>query len=68
MKTARKITIQVPAELLKSAQAYTGEGITPTVRRGLERLARAKAYEELLKMKGKVRLDIDLKKLRADRR
>jgi hypothetical protein len=36
MKAARKITVEVPAELLKKAQDASGRGITQTVRTGLE--------------------------------
>jgi hypothetical protein len=36
MDTARKIIIEVPAELLKKAQRDSGSGITQTVRTGLE--------------------------------
>jgi len=32
MKTAKKITIQIPEGLLKKAQKSTGSGITPTIR------------------------------------
>lgn len=37
MKTARKITVEVPRELLKKAQLASGTGITQTVRTGLRR-------------------------------
>ena len=68
MKTSRKVTVQLPADLLKDAQEYTGEGITPTIRRGLEQLRHAAACEGLLKLRGKVRFSLDLKELRRDRR
>ena len=32
MTTAKKITVDVPEELLREAQAQTGEGISETVR------------------------------------
>jgi len=34
MQTARKITVEVPEELLEKAQKASGEGITQTVRSG----------------------------------
>ncbi len=68
MKTPRKVTVELPSELLKEAQEYTGEGITPTIRRGLEKLRQAAAYEGFRKLRGKVKFSLDLKKLRADRR
>ncbi len=64
----RKITLQLPAELVERAQACTGKGITETIRLGLERLAVAEAYEGLRKLRGKVHLDINLDDLREDRR
>ena len=68
MEDIRKITVHVPEKLLERAQEATGEGITETVRKGLQVLAASKAYEELLAMEGKVRFSIALKKLREDRR
>jgi hypothetical protein len=35
MATARKITVEVPSELLEKAQRASGTGITQTVRTGL---------------------------------
>ena len=66
MRTAKKITIQVPDDLLKKAQQATGLGITPTIRQGLELLAASRAYEKLLRLKGKVKFSLDLKSLRED--
>ena len=68
MKEVQKITVPVPAESLRRAQAATGKGIAETVRLGLDLLASAKAAEELRHLRGKVRLDIDLAELRRDRR
>jgi hypothetical protein len=68
MSAARKITIQLPADLLRKAQRSTGEGVTATIRRGLELVAAESAQEELRRLRGKVAFSIDWKKLRADRR
>lgn len=68
MAATQKVTIEVPAELLRRAQRSTGEGITATIRRGLELVATRTAYEELRRLRGKVRLSIDLDELRQDRR
>ena len=65
---AQKITVEVPAALLRKARASTGLGITPTVRRGLELLAASRAYEKLRRLKGKLRFSIDIEQLRRDRR
>ena len=55
MEPARKITIEVPADLLDKAQRASGAGITQTVRTGLQLVAASNAYVRLRKMKGKVR-------------
>jgi hypothetical protein len=67
MGELRKITVQVPADDLAMAQAYTGEGVTETVRAALKRLASMKAQQELRKLRGTVRFTIDLDSLREDR-
>lgn len=64
----RKITVHVPEELLQKAQRETGEGVTETVRQGLGLLAASRAFERLRRMRGAVRLELDLDDLRADRR
>ena len=68
METQRKITVYVPEDLLRRAQESTGKGITATIRRGLEMLSASKAYEELLKLRGKIKFSTNLKDLREDRR
>lgn len=45
----------------------SGQGITPTLRRGLELVAAKDAYAEFIKLKGKFDLKIDLDELRSDR-
>ncbi len=67
MQTARKITVQLPKDLLRKAQAATGEGLTPTIRQGLELVAASGIYERLRKLRGKVKFSINLKQLREDR-
>ena len=68
MKDTQKITAHVPAESLRRAQAATGKGIMETVRLGLDLLASAKAAEGLRRLRGKLRLDLDVAELRRDRR
>jgi hypothetical protein len=63
----RKITVEVSGDLLESALASTGKGITQTVRRGLELVAAGRAYEELRRLRGKVRIGIELEAMREDR-
>jgi len=67
MQTARKITIEVPSDLLDQAQDATGAGITQTVRAGLELLAASQAYAKLRQFKGKVHFSRSLADLKADR-
>lgn len=67
MDAARKITVHVPAELLRRAQDATGEGITPTIRKALELVAASGTFEEVRRLRGKVHLRVDLTKLRKDR-
>ena len=67
MNTAKKITIQVPAGLLKKAMISTGEGITPTIRQGLRLVSAIPAYEGLKNLKGKIKFSLNLKKIREDR-
>lgn len=68
MGANKKITVLIPKDLLRQAQDSTGEGVTATIRRGLELLRASKAYEGLRQMRGKVVFSINLKKLREDRK
>lgn len=68
MAGTRKITVHVPDELLKKAQRDTGEGVTETVRQGLRLVAASRAYDDLRRRRGSVRLALNLDKLREDRR
>lgn len=67
METARKITVEVPPELLAKAQLACGSGITQTVRAGLELLAASQAYSRLRELRGKVQFSLTLEELKADR-
>jgi hypothetical protein len=67
MGDLRKITVHVPADDLAKAQAYTGEGVTETVRAALKKLASLKAQRELLDLRGTMKFTIDLDELREDR-
>ncbi len=68
MQPVKKITVQIPGELLRKAQKATGLGITPTIRQGLQLVAAGRAYERLRRLRGKVRFSLDLRVLREDRR
>ena len=68
MAQARKITVEVDENLLRRAQKQAREGVTGTVRRGLEILAAADAYEKLARLRGKVKFSTTLATMRNDRR
>ncbi|MGC2529486.1 MAG: hypothetical protein WA639_17175 [Candidatus Acidiferrum sp.] len=67
MATARKITVEIPPDLLKKAQRASGKGITQTVRTGLQLLAASQAYDRLLQSQGKVRFSRSWQALKDDR-
>jgi hypothetical protein len=67
MENARKITVEVPRELLERAQRASGTGITQTVRIGLQLVAAWHAYARLRKLRGKVHLSRPAAELKADR-
>ena len=67
MGTARKITVEIPGELLERAQEASGSGITQTVRTGLQLLAASKTYDHLRELRGKVRFSRTAAELKADR-
>jgi hypothetical protein len=62
----KKITVEVPEDLLMAAQKE-GEGISDTVREALALRARDQAYERLRSLRGKVKWAVSLEKLREDR-
>jgi hypothetical protein len=67
METARKITVEIPSNLLQRAQEASGGGITQTVRTGLQLLAASKTYDRLREVRGKVRFSRTAAELKTDR-
>lgn len=67
MTETRRVTVELPRNLLERARRTTGEGITATIRRGLELLAARQSYRQLRKLRGKVRLSVDVDALRLGR-
>ena len=63
----RKITVEVDEDLLDRAKRQARDGVTGTVRLGLEILAAADAYEKLLGLRGKVKFSTSLAAMRKDR-
>jgi len=64
---SRKITVEVPQDLLRKAQRASRSGVTQTVRTGLELLAASRAYAHLRQFHGKVRFSRTLAQLKQDR-
>lgn len=67
MAATRKITIEIAEDLVERALRSSGEGVTATVRQGLELVAAGRAYRDIRALRGKVKLSLDLERLREDR-
>jgi hypothetical protein len=67
MERARKITVEVPPDLLERAQQASGAGVTQTVRTGLQLVAASRTYARLRQLRGKVRFSRTAAELKADR-
>ncbi|HTC62194.1 MAG TPA: hypothetical protein VK709_05080 [Candidatus Saccharimonadales bacterium] len=67
MGKTRKITIEVPSDLLDKAQRASGTGITQTVRAGLQLVAASQTYARLRQLRGNVRFSRTLAEIKADR-
>ncbi len=65
---ARRVTANLPADLLEAARKITGKGITETIIEGLEQVKRRRFYERALALHGKVHLNVDVEALRGRRR
>jgi hypothetical protein len=64
-EATKKITANIPAELLERAQEATGLGITETLVAGLLELRRSRKRSALRGLRGKVRFQLDLKTTRS---
>jgi hypothetical protein len=64
----KRVTVNLPAKLLASARGVSKAGITETLVEGLELIARRRAAERALKLRGKLDLNIDLDVSRERRR
>src|ERR1700680_4346492 len=56
----KRVTANLPADLLQGAMAVTGQGITATLVEGLKLVRRSGALEKALRLRGKIQLDVDL--------
>jgi len=63
----KKVTIELPEELLEKAQQATGSGITQTIRTGLQLLAASQAYAHLRQVRGSFRFSQTVAQLKDDR-
>lgn len=59
-KQVRRVTANLPVDLLKKARHVTGQGITETLIKGLEMVRRAGAAKKARGLFGKLNLEIDL--------
>lgn len=66
--TIRRITANLPDDLVREAQQITGAGLTETLIRGLDMVRRSASYAKAQRLRGKLDLDIDLEISRERRR
>lgn len=67
MSDTRRITANLPDDLLAEAMESTGKGITDTLVEGLELVRRARAHRKAMALKGRLTLAIDLEVSRERR-
>jgi hypothetical protein len=67
MGEVRRITVEVPLDLLEKAQRASGMGVTQTVRAGLQLIAASQAFAQLRRLRGKVRFSRTAADLKTDR-
>jgi len=67
MGVVRKITVEVPVELLERAQRASGTGVTQTVRAGLQLVAASETYARLRAFRGKAQFSQTAAELKIDR-
>lgn len=65
----KRLTLNLPHQLLKEAQKVTGKNMTDTIISGLEILKRIRGYDLAMKLRaGRLNLNIDLKTSRERHR
>ncbi len=60
----KKITVNVPVEVLENATRVTGQGVTLTVVEGLREIERRAKRSALRQLRGGVRFQLDLEETR----
>jgi hypothetical protein len=65
----KRVTVNLPRDLLEDAGEVTGVGMTETIVQGLQLVARRRAYTKAMALKGKldIRIDLDASRERAGR-
>ena len=63
-----RLTVNLPKKLVKDAQSLTQSTVTGTLIEGLQMVKQRGAYEKLMALKGKIRLDLDIDELRGRHR
>ncbi len=64
----KRVTANLPEDLIEAAMEVTGRGITETLVEGLRRVAQSRAYDKAMALKGKIHLRIDLNESRERHR
>ncbi len=64
----KRVTANLPEDLLKEAMQVTEKGITETIVEGLRRVRQARAFTKAQALRGKIFLKIDLEESRERRR
>ena len=67
MSEVKRITANLPEDLLEEAMETTGKGITDTLTEGLELVRRTRAYRKAVALRGNLDLRIDLEESRERR-
>jgi hypothetical protein len=65
-KQYKKITLNVPVDLLEEALQAGGDNLTETVRKGLQLIAAKNAFQGIRKLRGKVNFSLSADELRYD--
>jgi len=68
MRAVRRITVDLPGDLLDAALEVSGKGVTETLVEALELIRRRRFYSRALALHGKIRLELDLDEARGRRR
>ena len=68
MGKARRVTANLPEDLLKDAMEVSGKGITDTLVAGLRLVRQSRAHAMAMALRGKITLDVDLDESRERRR